>query len=111
MNTGEFKSALGTILANSGFAKEGGSYYKRSEDVICVIGLQKASYADSYFINVGYLIRSIHPDIDAPRYMDGDLRARFSFFADGKKVDLFDPKAIPSHHELEKIVRENVDEL
>lgn len=111
MNAIEFKKIFGSCLLEYGFTKEAGSYYKRSDDVICVVGLQKASFEDSYFANIGYVIRDVHPTLTAPRYVDGDIRARFSFCAGGKQVDLFDPNALASEDELKKIVRENVRDL
>jgi hypothetical protein len=111
VNVSEFKKVLSSCLLEWGFTKEGGSYYKRSDDVICVVGLQKASFEDSYFVNLGYVIRDVHPDLTAPRYVDGDIRARFSFPADEKQMDLFDPGALASEDELRKIVRENAAEL
>lgn len=110
MNASEFKKVLGSCLLDCGFAKEGASYYKRSDDVICVVGLQKASFDESYFVNIGYLIRDVHPDVTAPQYLDGDIRARFSFLAGGKQMDLFDPGALSSE-ELRQIVRKNVVDL
>ena len=111
VNATEFKKVLGSCLLENEFTNEGGAYFKRSDDVVCVVGFQKASFEDSYFVNIGYVIRDLHPDVTAPRYADGDIRARFSFLAAGKQVDLFDPHALPSEDELRKIVRENVATL
>jgi hypothetical protein len=111
LNAIEFRRVFGSCLLENGFTKEGSAYYQRSDDVICVVGLQKASFEDSYFANIGYIIRAVHPGVTAPRYVDGDIRARFSFLADGKEVDLFDPGALSSDDELKKIIRENVSEL
>lgn len=111
MNATEFKKVLRSCLLECGFTSEGESYYIRSHDVICVVGLQKSSFEDSYYVNIGYVLRDLHPDVTAPRYFDGDIRARFSFSAEGQRIDLIDPGALPSKDELNKVVRENVVEL
>ena len=111
MNDADFKLTFESCLVERGFNKSRNSYYKLSEDIICVIGLQKTSFDDTYYINIGYVIRRVHPDVMLPRYVDGDIRARFSYRDDGRTIDNFDPHAFHSEHNLVNVIAENVKEL
>ena len=111
MNAAEFKKVIGSSLLACGFTKVGSAYFKNSDDVICVVGMQKASFEAKFYVEVGYVIRGIHPDLSVPRYVDGDIRTRFSLLAGQKRGDLFDPSARSSEAELRQIVNDNVAEL
>lgn len=111
MNAIEFKKVLDASLLECGLRREKGAYYKRSDEVICVVGLQKASFADSYYVNVGYVIRAIHPEVVCPRYYECDIGARFTFVMEEKELDLFDPNQFGSDDDLRKVVLANAMKL
>jgi hypothetical protein len=111
MNSRDFKKAFHLALLDCGFLKEGGLYYKRSDEVIGVIGLQKSNYEESYYANVGYMIKEFHPDVDAPRDIDGDVRTRFSVTIQGKEMDCLDPGMFSSDDEVRSVVCQNVTRL
>lgn len=54
-----FKKILDNFLIQKGFQKKSGQYYLFSQDIILVISLQKSSYSNSYYINLGYSFKSI----------------------------------------------------
>lgn len=89
MEANQFKSTLKEALVSSGFSKRGSYYYRDGDGVICVVGLQKSNFASEYFINVGYVIKTLRPSLTQPRDVDGDVRSRFGFEEDGKVKDNF----------------------
>lgn len=111
MTTNDFKKALTACLREYGFAKEGTAYYRRTEELIVVIALQRSNFQAAYYINVGYLIRDIHHGEPNPRYYHGDVRARFGSSCDGKWTDLFDPSMLTTTDDLRSIVERNCAEL
>jgi len=108
MDIKEFKNKVNDSLKSIGFNKKGSYYYKRSDEVICVIGIQKSSYSNCYYINLGYILKDLRPDLEFPREVDGDIRTRFTFDANGKKVDCIDVEAIPNNEYLMKALEDNI---
>jgi Domain of unknown function (DUF4304) len=45
-----------------GFVRRSGDLFKESDQVIAVLDLQRSDYARSYYINVGFVLRGLHPD-------------------------------------------------
>ncbi len=74
----------------NGFSKKGSYYYSYNDDLIFAIGLQKSNYSNSYYINIGIIVKKLNPDLQNPRDVDGDIRARFDFENDGKYLDCFE---------------------
>ena len=111
MDSKKLKKIFNDCMVSSGFKKIGGYYYQSSDEVICAIGLQKSSYSDGLYINVGYIIRQLNPNLDTPRDVDGDLRTRFTTVVDGKLVDLLTPCNIVDEMELTRIIFDNLTSL
>jgi len=85
-----FKKTVGDFLFGKGFTKKGNFYYLSFENLIIVIGFQKSNFSNGYYINIGYVITELNPNLLTPKDVDGDVRARFSIVLNEKKVDLFD---------------------
>ncbi len=85
-----FKKIVGDFLFGKGFAKKGSFYYLSFENLIIVIGFQKSNFSNGYYINIGYVITELNPNLLTPKDVDGDVRARFSIVLNGEKVDFFD---------------------
>jgi len=85
-----FKKVFSETLISKVFSKRANFYYSFVKDLIIVIGLQKSSFANGYYINIGYVISQLNPSLEQPQDVDGDVRARFSFDKDGKRLDYFD---------------------
>jgi hypothetical protein len=49
---------------DAGAEKKSGSWYRRSDEVIAVLNLQKSQYGPSYYFNLGFWLR----EIDDERY-------------------------------------------
>lgn len=93
------KKIAGEYLVDKGFSKKGNYYYIYLNELIIVIGFQKANFSNGCYINIGYCIPLLNPDNKIPRDVDGDLRARFSIKLDLEENSLFD---------LDRITNENL---
>lgn len=111
MDNKQFKSIVENSLIQHGFIKKGPFYYVRSDDVICVIGLQKSKYSGGYYINAGYLIAKLNPTLTYPADVDCDIRTRFNFVSGGKLVDLFKTDSINSETKLTDDIEKNIEVL
>jgi Domain of unknown function (DUF4304) len=90
MESIEFKKVVDNIFKEHKFSKKGNSYTKNEDEVFCVIGLQRSSYSNSYYINVGYVIKQIHPEFKALKYYQADMKWRFWTCNINKSPDCFD---------------------
>lgn len=90
MEVKTFKKVINDVLVSKNFTKKGNYYSSFLKDLTIVIGLQKSSYANGYYINIGYVISQLNPSLEKPRDVDGDVRTRFSSEKEGKSLDLFD---------------------
>ena len=113
MELNTFKQLLDSGFLSNGFAKKARFYYHYVEDFIFVIGLQKSNYSNSYYINIGLVIRQLNPELQYPRDIDGDIRARFDFEVDDKCSDLFDLQQINEldKRKLSQCIQDNIDTL
>jgi hypothetical protein len=109
MDSGQFKNTLKERLSSKGFKKRGGYFYKEGDGIVSVIGLQKSNFEDVYYLNVGYVIKDLHPSLINPRDVDGDVRSRFSFEEDGKGTERFNLYMSPE--QLGTLLEKNIQEL
>jgi hypothetical protein len=84
------KKIVGEYLVNKGFSKKGNYYCIFLNELIIVVGFQKANFSNGCYINIGYCIPLLNADIKLPRDVDGDVRARFVIEVDLKENSLFD---------------------
>lgn len=87
-----FRQVIHECLLENGFKKKRTSYYKMSEEIVTVVGFQKSSYSDTYYINYGIAIKEL---LDDPTGYVKDykcnIRGRFSFKQpDGTSLAQFD---------------------
>ncbi len=80
MHYKEFKKIVWEFFKEKGFKKSGAYFVKDDGEVICSIGLQRSSYSNGYYINVGYIIAELNPSLEKYRDVDGDVRTRFEFW-------------------------------
>jgi Domain of unknown function (DUF4304) len=85
-----FRKIINEAIESKGFSKKRSSYYLYVNDILIIVGLQKSSYANGYYINIGYLISKLNPSVQKPNYYNGDVRARFTLDVENKKSDFFD---------------------
>ena len=106
MTTKTFKNIVDLVLKSESFSKKGSRYYVISEDVICVVGLQKSNYSNFYYFNIGYFIRQLDPLIKMPKEIEGHIRGGMVF----KHVDYIDLDKLQENdvRRVEEGIRENV---
>ena len=73
--TQTLSSALNAELEAVGFKKKGDTWYRRNDDIIAVINLQKSDYDATHFLNLGFWIRAIE-DAENPREEQCHVRSR-----------------------------------
>jgi len=111
MEIEEFKKIVSDVLASRGFVKKGSYYYNDHDDLTIVIGIQKSSFGESLYINVGYVIKQLNPGLEKPRDVDGNVRTRFSFAEEPKTKDVFDLDDLGlDQSRLTRIIEENIHE-
>lgn len=86
MDKKDFKKNMGNILKKYDFNYTQKAYYSDNDKLIVVINLQKSNYNDSYYMNYGFLIKEITPDISYPKESMCDVMGRFSFLNQGNTV-------------------------
>ena len=77
MEKKEFKKTLEALLHKYGFSYINKSYYCSNEELIVVVSVQKSDYSQDYYINYGFLIKSIYPDKIYPKDCECDFFGRF----------------------------------
>lgn len=111
METNEFKRIVDACLKGSDFKKRGSNYYRIFPDVICVVDLQRSYFNKSYYINIGYCIVALHPEVHFPKCSECDIRSRFTFDLNGKLVDNIVLDSIKSADDLVAQLTHNVKKL
>src|SRR5690349_18200872 len=59
----------------SGCAKKSGSWYRRSDETIVVLNLQKSNYGTAYYVNVALWLLALG-EVDAPKENKCHVRTR-----------------------------------
>ena len=103
MNKNELKKELQVSVKKFGFEFHNRSYYYNSEKLIIAINIQKSNFSDSYYINYGFFVKSIHENISYPKICECDIMGRFE---NNVKSDLFDLETINTH-ELQRCIDAN----
>ena len=84
MEKKDFKKALTEVLSEYGFGYKGNIYTAETEDTIIVVATQKSNYENSYYINFGFLIKSLNPNVKNLKDNQCDVFGRFSIYVNGK---------------------------
>lgn len=110
MTQQEFKKSIADELAACGFEKLRQSFHKAAPEVACLIGIQKSRFSDDYYVNAGFLIRSLHPDLASCDFSDGDVRTRMVPKPGGEDPELFEIENIDAE-KVRAVVREFIRTL
>lgn len=86
MEKNEFKRILKNTLKKYGFKNVGGNYYRSNIDLVAMISIQKSNYDKMFYINYGFLIKAIAPQIEYPSNSLCDIRGRFQIDSEEKNV-------------------------
>ena len=60
MNNTEFKNNAGEVLKQEGFLYKNKQYYFENEELIVFVAFQKSNFENSFYINYGFLIKSMY---------------------------------------------------
>lgn len=86
MEKTEFKKILGNSLKRFGFEYIKKAFYYSNDELIVVISTQKSNFDNSFYINYGFLIKELTPEMNFPRDNVCDVRGRFRFNVNDKVV-------------------------
>ncbi|MFD0999730.1 DUF4304 domain-containing protein [Ohtaekwangia kribbensis] len=103
MTTKDFKGIFHRFLRSKGFAKKSTAYHLLYPEVDIILGLQKSSYSDAYYINVGYIFTTLSSNTDKCKYWDGHIRTRFYFTQNERETDLFTPDLLEENFLVETL--------
>lgn len=103
MEAEEFKEVVRYKLEEIGFVYKRGTYYQESEELIACIDLQKSYYSKNYYINYGFLVKELHPEIKYPKTHTSDITGRFFIegASDEFELDSLDAKEIQGSIQME----------
>lgn len=113
MDTVLFKQIVSETLIELGFIRKRTFFYKANNDLIIVVGIQKSNNMNGFYFNVGYLIKKLHPGIEYPKDVDGDIRTRFSIIQFGKEIDILNLENLTSNpmEFIKNFLQDNTSEL
>lgn len=77
MNDITFKRILQNCLEERGFIYRNRRYYYDDEDLKIVVDVQKSNYNESFYINYGFYIKTLHGNVAFPKTNECDFAARF----------------------------------
>lgn len=84
MHRKDFKQALTKVLSEYGFEFKGNVYSIETEEIIIVVATQKSNFENSYYINFGFLVKCLNPDMHHPKDNQCDVFGRFSIEFNGQ---------------------------
>ena len=70
------KTTFDQIAMTLGYAQKARTWYKRSEETIRVLELQKSQYDMKHYINMGVFVRSLEPEKAFPKENECHVRGR-----------------------------------
>ena len=90
MDKKQFVQLCTKIFKQHGFSKHGCNYYKELDnDVLVIFGLQKSNFGDYYYIEFGYVFKSINRHMPFPAYHEANLRCGRLIVNDTKTIEYF----------------------
>lgn len=106
MNNKTFKDSMCEILEKNSFCNERNSYYFETKELIIIVSCQKSSYSNGYYINYGFLVKSINEDMERVKVNFCDVIGRF----DGNEKDIFNIDSLDKK-QFEKIIQKNINSI
>lgn len=101
----EFKQVVQHQLKENNFFNMRNTYYQDSKELIVCIDLQRSNFSKNYYINYGFLIKKLHPDVKYPKTHTSDITGRF-FIEDGRdefEIDLL------TAEEIQRLIQKEID--
>jgi len=94
MNKKEFKKALANVLSKYGFERKGDIFRADTNELIIVVATQKSNFDNNYYINFGFLIKSLNPEMLNPKDNQCDVFGRFKIVISGIEYTSIDYELI-----------------
>ena len=110
MNRKEFKKSLKEVLSEYDFQYKDKIYNLTTDDLIIVIATQKSNFDNNYYLNYGFLIRELNPNLSAPRDNQCDVFGRFELVINRKKNNSIEIESIDPY-EFSLALRKCLDEI
>lgn len=70
------RSIRDTIVAREA-ARHDGHFYRLSPQLVWAVAVQKSRHGQQWYVNIGILVRSLHPEIERPREDDCEIQIRY----------------------------------
>lgn len=90
MDKKEFKRILATTLTEYGFVTKSNISRAETDELIIVVSTQKSNYENNYYLNYGFLIKELSPELINPKDNQCDVFGRLSLIIDGKLAPTVD---------------------
>lgn len=78
MDKKEFKKTLALVLEEYGFETKNNIAKAETEELIVVIATQKSNFENNYYLNFGFLIKKLNPELKTPKDNQCDLFGRLN---------------------------------
>jgi hypothetical protein len=105
----EFKTIVNQYLRTQGFIKKGSYYYRDSEEMKFVFGLQKSNFSNIYYVNLGIFIKDIHKVKEYPRDIEGDVYLRCYLEENGVEIHSIDLDTLQDANSISKFFKGSID--
>lgn len=109
MEKKEFKRTFASILSEYGFVTKNNISRAETGELIIVVSTQKSNYDNSYYLNYGFLIKELSPELINPKDNQCDVFGRLSLNINGKMMSTADFENI-SCEEFESALKTSLNE-
>lgn len=90
MNKKEFKKSLANVLSEFGFTTKNNSAKIENDKLIIIVTTQKSNYENCYYINYGFLIKELSPELANPKDNQCDVFGRLGLTINGEQHNTID---------------------
>jgi hypothetical protein len=77
VESGELGKAMKEAIAARGFTRRGSHFYRSSTELVWAVALQRSRHGQHWYVNMGILVRALHPGVERPREDDCDIQIRY----------------------------------
>lgn len=108
MTKQEFIKFMSNLMKEKNFIKKGSNYYfDCGNDVLCVLGMYKSNYDNYYYMEYGFVFKSINPKMPFPKYSELNINCG-RIWADGKDAIYYEHV---TQEALKQVIHDVVSEL
>lgn len=94
MNKKEFKKSFANVLSEFGFTTINSGAKIEGDKLIIVVSTQKSNFENCYYINYGFLIKELSPELANPKDNQCDVFGRLSLTINGELYNTIDYEKI-----------------